>query len=153
MSIWLLDTSILCELLQVPNCSDHYREIAQELKRKIERKDTLLLPMTSIFETGNLIGQNGNGTQRRQAALRFVERVREAIQGKAPFQSTPFFEQEQVLGWLEQFPKWVQQTDSKGHGSGFGDLSIVQEWERQRQLNPGKQVRIWSLDEHLEVYG
>jgi len=153
VNIWLLDTSVLCELLRVPNCSDHYRQVTQELKRKIERRDTLLLPMTSIFETGNLIGQNGDGTQRRQAALRFVERVREAIQGKAPFQPTPFFEPEQVLGWLEQFPKWVQQSDSRGRGSGFGDLSIVQEWERQRQLNPGRQVRIWSLDEHLEVYG
>ncbi len=153
MSIWLLDTSILCELLGVPNCSDHQRDIALELKRKIERRDTLLLPMTSIFETGNLIGQNGDGTQRRQSATRFVKLVRQAIQGKTPFQPTPFFESDQVLGWLEKFPNWVQQTDSRGRGSGFGDLSIVQEWERQRLLNPERQVRIWSLDEHLKGYG
>ncbi len=153
MNIWLLDTSILCELLQVPNCSDRHREISDEIKRKIERRDTLLLPMTSIFETGNLIGQNGKGTQRRQAAQRFVQLVRQAIQGEAPFRPTPFFESEQVLAWLEQFPDWVKRTDSRGRGSGFGDLSIVQEWERQRQLNPGRPVRIWSLDEHLQSYG
>ena len=82
MSICLIDTSILCEILQVPNRCGNYQEIYAEMERKIKiQKETLLLPMSAIIETGNHIGQNGDGRQRREAANRFVDFVRAAIRG------------------------------------------------------------------------
>ena len=147
MSICLIDTSILCEILQVPNRCGNYQEIYAEMERKIKiRKETLLLPMSAIIETGNHIGQNGDGRQRREAANRFVDFVRAAIRGETPFTTTPFFEPEVIHAWLDDFPDWAT------HGSGFGDLTIVQEFHRQRSLNPSRRVYIWSLDNrHVTV--
>jgi hypothetical protein len=144
--ICLIDTSILCEFLEVPNRCGGAAEIAAEMRRKVERRETLLLPMSSILETGNHIGQCGDGRQRRAAAERFVELVGQAIRGATPFTPTPFFEPEQLLTWLQKFPDWV------GHGSGFADLTIVQEFLHQRALNPQRRVYIWSLDRHLSSF-
>ncbi|HEX4962011.1 MAG TPA: hypothetical protein VF173_14325 [Thermoanaerobaculia bacterium] len=146
MSICLLDTSILCEILQVPNRCENHREIYAQLEQKIKR-ETLLLPMSAIVETGNHIGQNGDGRQRRDAANRFVAFVRDAIRGETPFTTTPFFEPEVMQTWLEEFPNWAT------HGSGLGDLTIVQEFHRQCSLNPSRRVYIWTLDNrHLSSY-
>lgn len=144
--ICLIDTSILCEFLAVPDRCDRAEEIAEETRRKIERRETLLLPMSSILETGNHIGQNGDGRQRRAAAERFVNLVETAIRGETPFTPTPFFEPERLLAWLREFPDWA------GHGSGFADLTIAQEFHRQCTLNPLRRVYIWSLDRHLSSY-
>ena len=146
MSICLLDTSILCEILEVPNRCQSQAAIEKELKRKIQADERLLLPMISILETGNHIGQNGDGRQRREAAEGFVRFVERALAGETPFTPTPFFELDKLSAWLRQFPDWAMQ------GSGLGDLTIVQEFHRQCDLNPMRRVYIWSLDKHLSSY-
>lgn len=144
--ICLIDTSVLCEFLEVPYHCDRAEEIAAEMQHKIERGETLLLPMSSILETGNHIGQNGDGHQRRVTAERFIELIQQAIRGETPFTPTPFFDPEQLLTWLREFPDWA------GRGSGFADLTIAQEFHRQRSLNPLRRVYIWSLDRHLSSF-
>jgi hypothetical protein len=152
LSICLLDTTILCHYLQVPNLCESFVEVEAEMKRKVEARETLLLPMSTILETGNHIGQNGDGQERRGAAGRFVLLVHAAIDGKTPFTPTPFFEPEALRSWLDEFPDWAMRTDDKGKGSGLADLTIVKEWDRQRALNPGRRVYIWSTDRHLSSY-
>jgi len=146
VSICLVDTSILCEILQVPNRCGNHREIFAEMERKI-RTDTLLLPMSAIIETGNHIGQNGDGNQRRKAATTFVDFVKKALLGQSPFTATRLFkESESLLEWLDEFPNWA------GRGSGLGDLTILKEFDRQCALNPSRRIYIWSLDGHLSSY-
>ncbi|MFL6196371.1 MAG: hypothetical protein ACJ75H_19480 [Thermoanaerobaculia bacterium] len=112
--------------------------MTDEVALKVEAGETLLLPMSVIVETGNHIGQNGDGHERREAAERFVRLVHAAIDGKTPFTPTPFFEPEALRVWLAEFPDWAMRTDDKGRGSGLADLTIVKEWERQCALNrPG----------------
>lgn len=48
--------------------------------------------------------------------------------------------------WLDEFPNWAIQ------GSGLGDLSINQDWERQCELKRGRRVYIWSSDDHLSSF-
>ena len=146
MSLCLLDTSVLCEVLEVPNRHQSQAAIGQELRRKIQADEWLLLPMISILETGNHIGQNGDGRQRRETAERFVRFVEQALAGKAPFTPTPFFEPESLLAWLREFPDWAMRS------RGLGDLTIFQEFHRQRALHRKRRVYIWSLDEHLSSY-
>lgn len=141
--ICLIDTSILCEFLNVPTLCSRAEDITEELQRKIERRETLLLPMSSILETGNHIGQNGDGRQRRETAQRFVDLIVKAVRGETPFTATPFFEADDLLTWLAEFPAWA------GYGQGLADLTIAQEFHRQRRLNPQRRVYIWSLDTHL----
>jgi hypothetical protein len=99
--------------------------------------------MISILETGNHIGQNGDGRQRRETAERFVQFVEDALAGRAPFTPTPFFESKNLSDWLREFPDWAMR------GSGFGDLTIVHEFHRQCALHRKRRVYIWSLDKHL----
>lgn len=150
--ICIVDTSILCEILQVPNMSDEHLEHLEALKEKVAEGERLLVPMPAVFETGNHIGQNGSGRQRRDAAKRFVSLIKAAIAGEAPFTPTPFPDVEEMRDWLSQFPTWTQRSDHRGKGSGLADLSIQLEWQRQRRLNPMRRVYIWSKDVHLSSY-
>ncbi|MFD3413750.1 hypothetical protein [Streptomyces cyaneofuscatus] len=66
-----VDTSILCNLLEVPGKSQHRKQVIDELKSKRERRDTdLLLPVTAIIETGNHLAQVSDGRARRSCAER-----------------------------------------------------------------------------------
>ncbi len=72
--------------------------------------------------------------------------IQQAIRGETPFTPTPFFEPEDLLGWLNDFPSWA------GLGSGLADLTILKEFEKQCALNPSRRVYIWSTDVHLSGY-
>ena len=147
MSICLVDTSILCEILKVPNRCENHKQFSAQMQRKI-KTESLLIPMSAIIETGNHIGHNGDGRQRRRTARDFVKLVQQAIRGVTPFTPTPpiYDQQESLLEWLKEFPDWA------GRGSGLGDLTILKEFERQCHLNPSRRVYIWSTDEHLSAY-
>lgn len=147
-SVCLLDTSIFCELLDVPNMHAQGQSRRQEFREKAAQGESFLLPLATVLETGNHIGQNGNGDQRFQTAARFVSTVRDALEGNSPFVPAGGFDDAEalILLSLAVFP---------GHaagGVGLGDVTIIQEFERQCQLHPGRRVYIWSLDTHLMGY-
>jgi hypothetical protein len=124
----------------------------KEFKQRAQAYETFLLPMTAILETGNHIGQNGDGSKRRKAARRFIETVRQAIQGTNPFTPTPFVTPEALVQWLGEFEDWAMRVDARGKGSGLGDLSIYQEWLFQCERHPRRRVYVWSKDAHLSGY-
>jgi hypothetical protein len=151
MTVCIIDTTVFCEILRVPNmCSDP--QITGTLKAKVIAREELMLPMTTILETGNHIGQNGDGGARRKAADRFVKEVTSAIEGKTPFTATAFLEREKLTTWLGKFPDWAARVDGRGKGSGLGDLTIYEEWCELCEKFPGRRVYIWSLDAQLAAY-
>jgi hypothetical protein len=145
-SICLIDTSILLEILDIPTKATQKVAIIQSLKDKRNINETLFLPMTTIIETGNHIAQNGDGRQRRDRAEKFIDMINKALIGEAPFKPLNFLSSEQLNLWLHEFPEYA------ATGTGIGDLSIIKDWERQKELNPRKRVYIWSLDTHLQGY-
>lgn len=145
-SVCLIDTSVFLEILNVPDKAGMHELIVEELEEKIRHREGLFLPMATIFETGNHIGQNGDGTQRRACALTFVELVKKAIAGTSPFVPLNFVEATVMQRWLSEFPDWAAQR------SGLGDLSIYHDWLDLYQKNPGRRVYIWSLDQHLASF-
>jgi hypothetical protein len=146
VSICLLDTGILCEFLEIPGHSGALAGVDRELAEKVKARESLLLPMSAIVETGNHVAQVADGRIRRFLGQRFAELVRQAIQGQAPFTPTPFFETDSLLAWLDDFPDWAMR------GAGFADLTIVKEFERQCSLHRIRRIYIWSLDGHLAGY-
>lgn len=146
MSICLLDTSVFCNIVQVPGRSQQADEVRAQLKSLTRDRTTFLLPMISILETGNHVGQVSGGSARREAAIRFVAQVHGALQGRAPWCPTPFLHPDDLRSWLSIFP------DSAKQKCGLGDLVIIQEWERQRAFHPARRVFIWSFDQHLHGY-
>ena len=151
-AVCLLDTSIFCEILAVPNMHADAAGHIRKLRARVEAGETLLLPMTAILETGNHIGHHGAGAARRAAAERFVEQVTRAVNGSAPFEPSRFWTPEVLVEWLAAFPNWAARVDPKGKGSGLGDLSLVEEWKFACELFPRPRVYIWSLDAHLSSY-
>jgi len=145
-AVCLLDTSVFVEILNVPSKAQCHEAILQDLEARIQNGESLFLPMATILETGNHIGQNGDGGARRTCAERFVTQVGAALAGSSPFKPVSFVQAEQMASWLQEFPNHATR------GSGLGDLSIVHDWGRLCSLNQGRRVYIWSLDEHLSAY-
>ncbi len=84
--VCLIDTSIFCNVLKVPFRCQAHGQVMSLLQDLLRSRCGLLLPMTTILETGNHIAQCGDGHERWNAATRFVQQVRLAIEGKAPWQ-------------------------------------------------------------------
>lgn len=145
-AICLVDTSVFVEILRVPGMDNHYADVVAELEARLTRLESLFLPMATILETGNHIGQHGDGRERRACAQRFVQQVGAALNGQSPFKPINFLEAKQLQAWLAEFP------DHAGRGSGLGDLSIIHDWQRLCEQNPQRRVTIWSLDQHLAGY-
>jgi hypothetical protein len=143
LSVALLDTTVFCNIIPVPAFDQHATAVREQLEEFASAGVILILPLAVVVEAGNHVAQCGDGRVRRETAERFARIVRQAVRGQTPFIPTPFFEPHAVLGWLDEFP------DSAMREVGFGDLSIVKEFERQCELHPQRHVFIWSLDEHL----
>lgn len=147
MSIALVDSSILCNVLNLPRRNQNRQVVLDQLRAHIQNGVTLLLPVATILETGNHIAHIDNGHQRRTAAEIFVKQVKQALHNNVPWTvSLPLLDPETLGTYLDEFP------DSAMRGIGLGDLSIVKEFERQCTLHQAQRVFIWSLDKHLCAY-
>ena len=146
MSIVLMDTSVFCNVLNVPGFNQDRDGVIADLETWIKNGDTLLLPMAAVIETGNHIAQVIDGRLRRQSAERFCQQVGAAIDGTAPWSAMRFWEPEQLRNWLGEFPNRAMQE------LGMADLSIIKDWESMCEIHRGPRVRIWSLDGDLQGY-
>lgn len=147
MSIGIIDTTILCNIVQIPGMCSEHAEVMQQLRQYVEQGVIFLLPVTTIMETGNHIAQNGDGQQRRQTAERFSKLVTDAINGNAPWTiPSPFLDTSDLAVYLQEYP------DHAMRKIGLGDLSIIKEFHHQCALHPERRIFIWSLDEHLRAY-
>lgn len=141
-----MDTSVFCNVLDVPGFNQDRDAAFAELETCILNRDTLLLPMAALIETGNHIAHVSVGQLRRQTAERFCKQVGAAIDGTAPWTAMRFWEPEQLRNWLGDFP------DRAMRGLGMADLSIIKDWESMCELHRGQRVRIWSLDGDLQGF-
>jgi hypothetical protein len=143
MSIVLIDTSVFCNILDIPAYNQNRDTVMADLEAFIRYGDTLLLPLATIIETGNHISQLSDGQHRRQTAKRFCQMVIDAIDGKAPWSAMRFWESEQLKTWLAEFPDYAMRQ------LGIADLSIIKDWESICEVLSNRRVRIWSLDTDL----
>ena len=70
-AICLIDTTVLLNLLNVPNRSQNSKQISEEFTDFVELDCTFIIPLVAVIETGNHISQNGDGRLRRESANRF----------------------------------------------------------------------------------
>lgn len=141
--IWIVDTSIFTNVLNIPGRNQDREAVMQIFEQRIE--DIFLLPYAAIVETGNHIAQLDRN-YKFKFAQEFVKYVREAIDGTSPWKPLNFPTQTALLKWLDEFPVCC------GKGIGFGDFSIIKEWEEQTKIFNAFSVRIWSLDSGLQGY-
>ncbi|TVQ60208.1 MAG: hypothetical protein EA366_03810 [Spirulina sp. DLM2.Bin59] len=145
-AVAIVDTSIFCNVLDIPHMNDQRNQVMQEFAKFIQEDTSFLLPMAVIYETGNHIAQLKQGGNRRRFAELFTEEVRKAIHGEAPWQVMQLPNIDEVGEWLSNFP------DQAMEGKGIADLSIIKEWEKMVRKTPRCRIFIWSLDRHLKGY-
>ncbi len=144
--IVLLDTSIYLNVLDVPGFNQAQSDVFRDFDNRINNNnDHFFLPLVTILEAGNHIGNLHNGNRRRVYSIKLVEDVSKAIKGEVPYRATKFPSR-------EEFAKWMEEFSESHHGMSLGDYLIIKEWESTCKIHRMSRVLIWSLDDHLAGY-
>jgi hypothetical protein len=146
VTICIVDTSILDELLNVPGKASHHDDTVTAYVQRQEAGEKFLLPPAALIETGNHVARAPDGGLRRRAAEIFLQFARSALAGQSPFTPTPLPSPGDIVAWLDDFPDRAMQ------GIGLADRSMIAVWDHHRELHPAKRIYIWSLDRHLSAY-
>lgn len=148
MNVKFIDTSVMLNLLEVPDkCSDAAK-VKAEWKQNLESNDVLIMPYATIIETGNHIAHISNGNKRREIAGKFGVFLRKTANGEAPWKlygvrST----KEELLYLADNIEEFATRE------IGVGDMSIIYAYERYIEETPGVgNIMIWSTDTHLQGY-
>ena len=83
--IVIVDTSVLLNVLDIPAFNQNRAEIFAEFDELLDSGASFLLPMAAVFETGDHIADLPDGRRRRRYAKVFRDRIREALEGQAPW--------------------------------------------------------------------
>lgn len=128
-------------------------EVREELLAKIRDRETLILPITAIVETGNFIAQLNRGSVRRKTAELFVSLVRLVVEGRAPWSLHEF---EWGADFLHRFLNGADTganlVDHFTAGLGSGDLCILTERQAYRLRTGLAEVRLWTKDAALSAH-
>ncbi len=140
--ICLIDTSILTLIFRVPNYGSEkdFDNATNIFEAKKENKETIYLPMATLIETGNHIGQISDGDLRRERATLFMSLIKQGLDKNEPFAMLTFLKEDQLKEWIDSFPDYASAQ------VGFGDLSIIKDLELIKKENKNTEVYIWTID-------
>ena len=149
MNVRFMDTSIVMNLLEVPHMCADAESVKSEFAKAVAEKETLILPMSTIIESGNHIAHITNGTIRREKALKFQEFLKKTAREEAPWTFYGVeFTKEDLEFLADEFPNRALHM-----GMGIGDMSIIRFYEKYKETTPGiGRIMIWSTDAHLAGY-
>ena len=148
-----VDTSVLCDLLKVPDKCQHHDEVRAELELLLEASVQLVLPIASVIETGNHIAQ-ASGGGRRASAEAFVRLLRLTAKGEAPWVLHSVAWDGRMLDLLCDGPGEIGAfVEIAGNGIlGAGDVAILAECSLFSARTAGVEVKVWTHDEKLAAY-
>ena len=148
MNVKFIDTSVMLNLLEVPDkCGD--KEIVKEQWRKsLEANDVLILPVATIIETGNHIAHIKDGHKRRSIAEKFGKFLKKTAEEEAPWSLYGTAMDKEILMYLAQ-----NIGEYATRQIGIGDMSIIYSFEQYKNEVPAiGTIMIWSTDAHLQGY-
>lgn len=131
MNIRFIDTSVMLNLLEVPNMCNDKLLVKQQWKDCLEAKDNLIMPIATIIETGNHIAHIPNGNVRRAIAGRFGEFLRKTAEGEAPWQLYGVKDMKDELMYMASHIEEYATREV-----GIGDMSIIYAYEHYIEENP-----------------
>lgn len=152
--VLIIDTSILCVLLEVPGketCGSQEnfwnKEKVDEILNKEElEKTTFVLPLAAIIETGNHIAQASS--KRYETAQEFVKLIKLTADNTTPWaaftEQSHLWDAEKLKELADEFPELAKQKIS------LGDATIKRVAEYYSRL--GYRVEILTGDEGLKAY-
>lgn len=148
MNVRFIDTSIMLNLLEVPGSCSEKEKVKQEWAEVLKNKETLIMPIATIIETGNHIAHISNGNARHTVTEKFKEFLEKTAEEKAPWtlygNGLDKEEIRYVADHLNEFTK---------NCIGIGDMTIIYAFEKYRKEQPAiGTIMIWSTDSHLSAY-
>jgi hypothetical protein len=150
--VTLIDTSILCELLQVPDKCQQHADVHEEFVKRADAGEQFIIPITAVIETGNHIAQASSG--RRSAAERLERFLDLARSSTVPFVLN-------TTSWDDAFLTALCDGDSTGQSlidllgngqMGAGDITILVERDQFQARSALQKIGIWTLDAVLGAY-
>jgi hypothetical protein len=151
--VTFLDTSVLCNILDVPMMSDDSAAVKAEAGTRHAAGERFVVPVTAVIETGNHIANVKQG-DRRAAAERFVRLIETVRTGTTAWVLHEIEWDEAFLAALCAGATTGQSfVDLAGHGLlGTGDVAILVERDRFRANSAHLDVQIWTLEATLGAY-
>lgn len=149
VNVRFIDTSIIMNLLEVPNMCAEADAVKDEFKAAVEAEETMILPMSTIIESGNHISHISDGNIRRTKAIEFQTFLRKTARDEAPWKLYGLeMRKEDLLALANDFPEYALKLKM-----GIGDMSIIRFYERYKKAVPAiGHIMIWSKDTHLAGY-
>ena len=149
MNVRFMDTSIIMNLLEIPGMCQDAEKVKEEFNRAVEEKQTLILPVSTIIESGNHIAHIADGHIRREKAIKFQTFLKKTANEEAPWTLYGVtLTKEDLLALAEEFPDKALQMRM-----GIGDMSIIRFYENYKAAIPAVgRIMIWSTDRHLSGY-
>ena len=149
MNVRFIDTSIIMNLLEIPDRCQESEKIKKEFEQVLTNKDVLILPVSTIIESGNHIAHINNGYLRREKANQFKTLLESTANETAPWQLYGTeLKKEDLLFIAENFPEKALHYEM-----GIGDLSVIRFYENYKKTVPAiGRIMIWSTDSHLQPY-
>lgn len=148
MRIHFIDTSILVNILDIPGMNQDRETVLNEYQELKVNRNTFILPLATIIETGNHIAHIDDGNIRRKKGIEFAEMLHKIANDESPWK---FFEDEVTREEIAVIANRL--PDSVIYESGVGDLSIIAAYEKYKNNIPAiGYIRIWSMDGHLKNY-
>jgi hypothetical protein len=150
--IVFVDTTVLLNLLRVPgNFTDDVAEADErELARIVDAGGQLVLPVTTVIETGNAVAQVSG--DRHRCIERYLAVLRGAVSPNPPWIAAGFTNVSLIVRLLEDEPNRLE--DLMTAGVGAGDAAILAEIRELRGRVPSATpIRIWTHDVGLSAYG
>lgn len=149
-----LDTSILCNILQVPQKSQHALEVLQKFKQLQVPGNNFIIPITAVIETGNFIAQLADGGERRALAEKFEQFLRKTAENEVPFVLHAYqWDKTFIESFLDGAGTCSSYVDHAMQRVGAGDLCILTEMNKYKERIQGRgDIVLWSLDINLSAH-
>lgn len=149
MNVRFIDTSIIMNLLEIPDMCQDREKVKEEFKKAVSECETLILPIATIIESGNHIAHIGNGNVRREKAMKFKTFLEKTANEEAPWTLYGMdLKKEDLLALADDFPQMALTLRM-----GIGDMSIIRFYQNYKATIPAiGRIMIWSTDTHLKGY-
>lgn len=154
VSVFIVDTSYLTELLKVPGFSDDAasKKIWNRYEKAVKNDSRIFVTLPCIFELANHIAGVNDGNRRRELGNKFFEIIRSCITEDIPWIIIPPCDMEV----LTQFSRLCEVFAGEYilQGIGLTDTNIIQESKRlkKKYSTLGYNVYIWTKDENLKAH-
>ena len=151
VKVTLIDTSILCELLQVPGKSEPTRkaEMWDEVDVRSDEGERMVLPVTALIETGNHIVQCGG--DRHVVAKRLVDFLQLVLQADSPFLVPELdFGRQFVAALAGGASTGLTLAQLAAEKVGTGDVAILVQRDQLLAGGDFDAVEVWTLDQGLD---